>query len=849
MPLYWLAGLRHLARHRWLAALAVLGIALGVAVVIAVDLAGHSARQALLLSLENVAGRATHEISAEPGGVPVALYQRLRRLPHAPPMAPVVEATATLANQPGYSLRLLGVDPLAEGSVRGYLAAGMTSPEVAWTLAMRIDSVVLTAQDAAALGVKAGDTLDLLLPNGRAQVPVGAVLQAAVGGRQLSGLMVMNIVGAQQLLGMDGRLTRIDLVLPDDATAAGELTRLRAQLPPQARIQPSRYRAEAMTGMMHAFDFNISALSLLALLVGMFLIYNTMSFIIVQRRPLLGTLRTLGVTRRQVFISILIEALALGLLGTLIGLALGVGLAQLLLGLVGRTINDLYFNLQVRALDFSVLSFAKGIVLGLAGGVVATAPPAWEAAHTPPRRVLSRSELEARTRRALPWLALIGVAASLAALPLLVGSSRALWTAYLGLVLLVVGIGLWMPGLTLLLMRMLDWLLPRRRAPQLRLAIRAVASSLSRGGVAVAALTIALATTVGMGVMIYSFRLTVTDWLNRALSADVYVSRGAAAPRGAVMPPQILERLRALPDAGTVVAWRTVPVETEYGVLEIGGFDLPPPVQRIMKLQHGDKAQALRALQQPQRRPPVVLISEPLAFHTGLKLGQTLVIRTRLGPVAFAVAGIYQDFGSERGRLMLSTPTYLHYFGETGLTGAGLFLPPGADLQHVLAEVRGLASPQLPLWIASSHEVRDYSITVFDRTFTITAVLRLIALVVSVIGVISALMCLQLERARELAVLRALGMTPGQVGRMVTAQTLLVGAVAGLAALPLGLLLSLVLSLVINRRAFGWTIDIYVDPGLLVQTMFWALLAALLAGLYPAWLMARTPAALALRED
>ena len=850
IPPHWLSAVRYLARHPWLALLSVLGIALGVAMVVAVDLAGHSARQALVLSMESIVGRTTHHIEGGTAGVPEAVYHELRAMPNAPPMAPVVEATVSLQSHPGHSFRLLGVDPTVEAGFRGFLdRGGALDPQAAWALAMRLDSVLMLRADGERLDIEAGESLSLLLPNGRREVTVAALFSPPGTPRGLSGLMLMNIVGAQRLLEQTDRLTRIDLILPEGDVGEVVAARLRARLPAGLRLEPSWARTEALSGMLRAFNFNISALSLLALLVGMFLIYNTMSFMVVQRRPLLGTLRTLGVTRSQVFISILFESLFLGLLGTAAGLLLGLALAWFLLDLVARTINDLYFALQVSALHLSTLALAKGVALGLMGSLAAAVPPAWEAAHTPARQVLSRSALETKTRRLVPRLALAGVLGSLAALPILFWPSKDLLLAYVGLVVLVVSIGLWVPGLTMVLMGLLDRVLPADRMPSLRMAERGVVASLSRTGVAVAALTIALSTTVGMGVMIESFRSTVADWLQRTLSADVYISRGAAAPRGAVLPPGLADRVAVLPGVAQAVTWRRQRVDTEFGPLIMSGFELYPQVLEAMNVIMGDPERAFAAVKNPVRHPPAVLIGQPLAYHHDLSPGETFLIETRKGKVPFEVAAVYQDYGSDRGRMTISREVFVEYFGDVGVSGIGLYLAEDAEAQAVMARVRDLATRQTPLWVNSAAEVRRMSLEIFDRTFTITAVLRLVALVVSIIGVVSALTALQLERARELAVLRAIGMTAAQVGRMATLQSLLLGLVAGLVALPVGTALSLVLSFVINRRAFGWTIEFHPSVATLTEALLAAVLAALAAGLYPAWRMARTTPALAMREE
>ncbi len=850
------AGWRHLTRHRWLTALSVLGIALGVGVVVAVDLASTSARLALKTSMAAVVGEATHQILAGPDGLPETVYRDLRLGGWETPLAPIIEATVSVANRPGHSFRLLGVDGTAEFALgRGQMGAtgaglatgdgllgavrGITQPGQVW----------ISSRAAAALNLAPGDALELLLPLGRGTVTVAGVLEDAGTDRDLSGLMLMDIAAAQELLAMDGRISRIDVRLPQGRAGEQALAALQARLPAGLRVETTGSRVRAMEGMTRAFEFNLMAMSLLALVVGLYLIYNTLSFAVVQRRPLLGILRTVGVTRGQVFRAILGEALLLGLAGTLLGLLLGTALAQFLVGLVGRTINDIYYTLQISQLALSPWGLAKGLLLGLIGSALAALPAAWEAARTPPRQVLNRSDLEARTRRLVPRLAILGLLLAVMILPLLLWPSRSLLPVYAGLIALVLAASLVIPALTVGLMGLVVRLVPAGRGLLLRMAARGVVRSLSRTGLAIAALTVALSTAVGVGTMIHSFRGSVTDWLERTLSAQIYVSPGGGAPRGARLPDSLLPRLAALPGMAEVVGIRAAPIDTPDGPVGVSAAPFTEQLRGALQFLAGDPARALAALADGQRETPAVLASEPLAWHRQLKVGDRLQLATDAGWRAFEVVGIYQDFASDQGHLLMDEATFRRHWNRPGVTGIGLYLAPGADEAALVTQIQALATPEMPLSVMRTAGIRAFSLQIFDRTFAVTGVLRLLTLIVSLAGVTSALMALQLERTRECAVLRALGMTPGQVRRWVTLQTTLMGAVAGLLAVPVGLVLAAVLTGAVNQRAFGWTIDFQIAPGLLVQALVLAVLAALVAGAYPAWRMGRTSPALALREE
>jgi putative ABC transport system permease protein len=873
--------LRFLRRHPWQAGLAILGIALGVAVVVAVDLANASAGRAFELSTEALAGRATHQIVGGPGGLPDGLFRRLVVGAGVRPAAPEVEGLATVGSgDERRTLRILGVDPFSERDFRPELAAGPTpggpepggsAPPSLGPLVTRPGAALLAAGTARELGLAPGRRFPVEVAGRRRSLLLVGLLEPADerSREALSDLLVLDVASAQELLGKVGRLDRIELVLPaEDEAAHAELDRIRTLLPPGARIETVGARTRTFREMTRAFRLNLTALSLLALVCGVFLIYNTMTFSVVQRRTLIGTLRTLGVTRRELFAALLLEALLVGAVGTAVGLAAGTALGEILLRLVTRTINDLYFVLSVRRLSLAPASLVKGVALGLGATVAAALRPALEATSTPPRAVLSRSATEARARRAVPRAAVAGVVLLAVGGAFLAYPSDRLAPAFAGLFAVVLGCALLTPAATVVLMALLG-----RPAAALfgvlgRMAARGVVAALSRTGVAVAALVIAVSVTVGVGVMIGSFRATVVAWLGQTLAADLYVSPPSPGPSasGATLDPAVARAVRRALGVERVDSLRRatvrLPERPGGSPAEVGGeddqmgdgaaapvellaFDLGPRGRRGFRLLAGDPQSAWAAV----GRGSAVLVSEPLATRRHLEVGSRIRLPTASGERAFEVAGVYSDFGRNPGAVLLDLTTYRRLWHDPGLSAVSVYAAPGVGRARLADQIRRLAAPYQEVSVRSNRDLRETSMRIFDRTFAITSVLRLLAGLVAFAGVLSALMALQLERARELGVLRANGMTPGQVWQLVTSQTGLMGLAAGLLAVPVGLVLAAIMIFVINRRSFGWTLEMQVAPEVLLQAVGLAVLAALVAGVYPAWRMARTRPAIALREE
>ncbi|HSH79617.1 MAG TPA: FtsX-like permease family protein [Herpetosiphonaceae bacterium] len=849
IPLLWRSSLRHLARHPWQLALSILGVALGVAVVVAIDLANSSAKRAFTISTETITGRATHQIVGGSSGIDETLYNRLEA-PGLAAKAPVVEGYVSIPEdaprEPGRPLRLLGIDPFSEPPFRAFLAPaeGTTGEKTFELLLSQPGSVILSSDMATALGTEVGQAVDAEVSGRAVRLEVVGVITPGdeASRRALDGLLIADIATAQEVLGSVGRLSRIDLLAGQEAVEP-----LRSLLPPGVQITTPEARTATVAQLTRAFEINLSALSMLALVVGMFLIYNTITFSVVQRRVLIGTLRCVGVTRRQIFALIMLEALLVGLTGAVAGSVLGVLLGRGLVGLVTQTINDLYFVVSVRGVFIAPETLLKGMLLGVGATLVAAAVPANEATNTPARAVLRRSSVEERIRQNVPRLLLAGAVLFLVGSALLFLPTRSLVVSFAALFCFVVGSSLLTPGVTVGLMRVARPVLGRVWGLLGRMAARDVVAALSRTSVAIAALMVAVSVTVGVGIMVGSFRQTVITWLDISLQADVYISPpGLAANRvDATLDPAVVAAVRSLPGVAGTSSYRGIITESEYGPVQLLGMDLAPEGETAYRFVQGEPAEIIRAW-----RAGAALVSEPFAYRHGLSAGEaSLTLQTDNGPLTLPVAGVFYDYASEQGSVVLPMEMFRRWYADDQLSSIALYAAPDLDVDQLVEAARARTTSIQQLFIRSNVGLRKATLEIFDRTFAITSVLQLLATTIAFVGILSALMALQLERARELGVMRANGLTPRQLWGVVLGQTGLMGFTAGLLALPVGVLVASVLVYVINRRSFGWTLELAITPGILLQAMVLALTAALLAGFYPALRMARTPPALALREE
>jgi len=841
-----LAGIRHLSRHPMQLLFGLVGVALGVAAVFSIDLANESARNAFRVSAEAVAGRATHRIVGGSPGLPEDLYAELRRRGEEATIAPIVEGYARVPGSPGTLLHVLGVDPFAESPFRDYTPE-ISSSAVLPGLITRPGAVLLLEETAKRLGmspekpfpVQVGAKTHRIFLLGYLRPKTGVVRQA------LENIAVADISTAQEILGMTGRLSRIDLVVPEGAEGKAAVDRIRAILPPGAEILPAESRTDTMERMTSAFSLNLSALSLLSLLVGMFLVYNTMTFSILQRRQEMGTLRALGVTRKELFAQVLSEAFVLGAAGTVLGLPFGYMLGKILLGMVTRSIGDLYFVVSVRNVSPTAMMFLKAAALGTLGSAAAALWPAHEATSAPPREVMCRSAIETGVRKALPVITAAGAGLILLGVGIQLVPSRSILLSFFGLFSMVAGYALVTPGSVALLVRGIQPALSFVFGTPGKMAARSIPASISRTGVATAALVVAVSTTVGIGIMINSFRRTVSDWLGQTLRGDIYISsfEDRRGPYRQPLPPDLVAAVSSAPEVRRTAGISRRTLESREGITELFVMRIPREGIGAFRFREGDPAGAWEAL-----RRGAVIVSDPYAYRHGLHKGDSLRLHTDKGFRAFPVAGVYYDYSSDQGVVAILGKIHDLYWEDRGVDSISIRLAPGIPVEEAVRKFRGMIGDR-PVVVRSNRALREASLAVFDRTFDVTNVLRALTVLIAFVGVLNALMAIQMERGREHAVMRAVGLTPGQACGLIVGESAVIGAIAGAFAVPLGAAQALVLILVINRRSFGWTMETFIDPWILLQAVGLAFAASVLAGLYPALRLARSSPARALREE
>lgn len=842
------SGINYSLKNPWQTLLSIVGIMLGIAVVISIDIANHSANKAFELSMESVSGKATHQIIGNHIGLPDSIFKLIKRKFYIEKAAPVVEKFVRIKGNSSQTFTLIGIDPFYEQPFRDY-TGNFRSQEIFNLSSFMTDkgAVILSRNTSERIALKVGDKFQIEVDGKPIDLTLIGIIDAGseTKNKLIENLIICDIGNAQSISGISNNLTRIDLILNDDDTALIE--ELKKSLPESVRFQQSNTRSETGKQMTDSFRINLTAMSLLALIVGMFLIYNTITFSVVRRRNLIGLLRSIGVTRKEIFQLVMFEAITVGVIGTILGIALGILLGNGIIKLVTNTINDMYFVLQVQEISISTISIVKGFGIGLSATLVSAYKPASDATKVAPRTVLIRSENEQNINKNSFKYFIFAIALSIVGVVILLLDSKNIYFSYMGIAPIILAFALITPSFLIISMKIAAPIMKKLFGSIGKMAARGISNQLSRTTIAVAALSIAVSAAIGVGTMVSSFRHTVVDWLNFRLKADIYASVPTMVSRfnDGSFDFTIADSIANLPYVTAMNMYRENQINHNGRIKHI----LAAKVQSFSYESFKDNKLPNDVLWNKFINEEGVFVSESYAFKNDTKVGDTLDIPTNAGIKFFPVIGIFIDFSSDIGLIMMNLANYRKHFNDSLLSGLAVFVDDKSKIDKVMEDMREAAGDDLNFIVRSNRLLIDSSVEIFDRTFLITNVLQLLAIIVAFIGILSALMALQLEKAKELGVLRAIGMIPSQLWKMVILQTGLMGIIAGILAIPLGNILAYILINIINRRSFGWSIDFFFMPEYAIQGVVVSVLAAVLAGIYPAYKMSKSSPSVALREE
>lgn len=804
--------------HPWRQVLALLAVALGVALAWSVHLINQSALAEFAGAVRAIQGEPDASLACEQAeGCDDALADTLAARPEVALALPVVELSSYALARDGRRapLRLVGSDALQVAALAPSLLPRPAEGE-ARTALVDPDALFLNTAAFERFGASEGQTLRV--QHGSTTLSLRVAGRVAAAGPPLA---VIDIAGAQQHFGFEGRLTRIDLRLASGADARA------IAAPPGWRLARADDAAQRVSNVSRAYRVNLTVLALVALFVGAFLVFAVLALSVAQRVPSLALLGVLGLSARERGAMVRTECALLGTAGSVLGIALGTLLAQAALAWLAGDLGGGYFPGVAPVLQFDVGQALLFALLGVAAAMIGGWLPARQAAALAPAQALKGLGGATAGRRAR-WHgpALLAAGALLALAPPVAGLPLA---AYGSVALLLVGGIACVP----LLIDGLLARLPSFDAPLPLLALRRAHHERDAAAVAVAGVVASLALAVALTIMVASFRDGVARWLDQVLPADLYLRSAtqSAATDQAFLPPGLPEAAARLPGVARIEAAR------------VRALSLAPerPAVTLFVRPIADPARALPLLGPalaPDATRPGVFVSEAMVSLYGATPGSTLVLPLGATRLEVKVRGVWRDYARQFGSIAIDEADYRRATGDTRLNDLALWLAPGAAVDDVQAALRSLLGEAALFDIASAAQLRALSLAIFDRSFAVTRYLQAVAIAIGLAGIAASFSAQVWARRREFGLLAHLGFTRAQVIGLVAGEGAAWTAAGALAGLALGLSVAIVLVHVVNPQSFHWTMELLLPWGRLA-----ALAAAVLvAGTLTAALSARAAA-------
>lgn len=824
----------HAARHT----VAVLAVMLGVALAFSVQLINASALSEFSAAVRSVSGQADLELRAVQGGLDEAMYPLVAQHPQVATASPVIDIETQALDAQGTrrALRIVGLDALRAAPVAPAMLPQLADGTDRWAL-FAVDAIALNAVAMRILGVQAGEVLTV--QSGLVWRRLRVVGTVAASGAALG---VMDIGAAQARFGELGRISRIDVKLRAGAQAADVLASL--NLPSGVLGVTPDEATQRVSNVSRAYRVNLTVLALVALFTGAFLVFSILSLSVAKRQQQFALLGVLGLSARERLQLVLCESAVLGLIGSVLGIAAGTGLAQAALALLGGDLGGGYFPGVSPRLQWSSASAwlygSLGVLAAVGGGWL----PARAAARLAPAQALKGLGSSGSAAPLGQWLgpSMLGLGLLFAWLPPVAGVP--LW-AYLSVACILIGGIACVP---LLVAGVLAGL-PDTQHPLLLLASQRALRMRQTATVAIAGVVASLSLAVALTVMVSSFRDAVTRWLDVVLPADLYVRTGnssgsSAWPISAALQ-QAIEQQRGV---ARVTGVRTSTLALTPGRAAVTLISRP--------LEAPEPSLPLVGAVLPQRANAVnVFVSEAMVDLFDARLGSTLVLPLVTGqpPVSTYVRGVWRDYARQQGTIVIDAADFQRLTGDTSVNDLALWLTPASRVADVQARVRQTAD-QLGLdgrllEFAEPGAIRQTSLQIFDRSFAVTYWLQAVAIMIGLFGIAASFSAQVLARRKEFGLLSHLGLTRRQILTVVAGEGAALSVIGAGLGLVLGLAVSMILVWVVNPQSFHWTMELLVPWGRLGLLCAGVVLAATATAVVAGRAAAGHDAVLAVKED
>lgn len=807
--------LRHWLQAKWSYMLIIAIVAIGVGSLNGIRQASRAATANFGLFNEAVSGRSEFLIEAPSGALREAQLFELAGLAGSVDwhLLPIIEGPLTQLDRSGEplkQLRLIGLDLVAVANLPNFIEQGFSIGEDQgdWHTWVGADAKVwVSARFLEESGLAVGDRFRASVAGLAHELTVAGALGDAQAGLP-EDLMIADVPAVQRLLARSGEIDRVEVIVNDRALASDPVAlqsieqELLAALPEGVELSAAAERAANRAGMTEAFRMNLMILSLIAMLVGAYLILQALDAAVVRRRNEIATMKSLGVSGRSILFCLLLEASLIGLLGSAAGIAVGMLLAAGAVHVLADTVNALYFATSVESIELTSADIWIGAGIGCCFSLLAGWLPARDAMFTPPAQILARGDWSPGFK----WLRspkiglltlVLGGLCLLIPPPVLEGGSRLPIGGF-------VAAGLWIFGAALLSGELMVWLMRWLRAlpggPVLRLAVSRLADGSSRHRLAVAGLVVAVGMVTGMLQMVGSFRGTIEGWFDVRFQADLYISErgsgGAAALNG--IDPEVMAQLGAHPAVEYADTLYLAYVGAPIGQTVLAGVDFEAWSNRVEQIWQA-RPRELAAVEGAQP----ALVSETFARRFGVMNGGVVELRTPAGLQRVSPIGIYSDYGNEFGAAAVDQATWQAWVGNARPINTSLFLEEGTET-NALRDALRLQFPGLD--IRNAKELRAVALGIFDQTFRVTSALNGIGITVAMAGLVLGLLAIFAESSSTWQTLRQIGFSTSGFVWAAGLEGAGIALSAWISGTFVGLALGWLLVHVINVQSFGWTL-------------------------------------------
>ena len=826
--------LRHLRLHKGRTLLSIIGIALGVGVFVSVQLAIYTAIESFNASVDHVSGKANFQITSFGRGFSEEVYLKVKKVPGVKAATPVIQYTSKIDEPIGEPLYLLGIDVFSDQPFREYQF--YPSEEEGLLFLKDPHSIAITEKLANRHGLKKGEKITLIVGSKKVTLNITNLLKMEGPANSLEGNFgLLDIASAQEALEKVGLIDRIDLIVDKSMPIEAIEEELKKVIPSGVELRRSDTRSGQIEKMVSAFHLNLTALSFISIVVGMFLIYNAISISVIQRRREIGILRSVGLTRSQVLGLFMGEAAWIGCLGSLVGIGIGIGLAKVMLYLVSRTITVLYILVKAEHLLISPTVLIAGFGMGVLASILSSIGPAREAAKIAPKEALALGTLETKIKTRLWHFSLIGI--GLLILSLIFALQKPIYHrplfGFLAALLILIGVSFLIPSVPHLLNRLLAPLLSFLFGSEGKLASRYIHDSMARTVITIAALMTALSMLISISIMILSFRKTVDLWVEQSINGDVFIFPGSYSITGysALLPLEVSRALPSLPGVKAVDSFRALEVEYQGQPALIASVDGEVFLNlKVIRFVRGNP----RAILQQFAAGQAILVTESFSIRHQVKEGNRMKLNTPQGEKEFLIAGVFYDYSSDWGMVLLEKKLFQSLWNDETLHSAGIYLKEGVSQETFKETIRERYSKPYRLFVVSHRELRKEVLKIFDQTFAITYALEFIAIIVAFLGIINSLNALIIDRQRDIGILRAVGAFRRQVEKTTLIEAGMIGFFSHILGLLCGFLLSVLLIYVINKQSFGWTIQFSIPLWSLIESWLVVMITSIGAGFIPA---------------